>query len=187
MNEKKINTGAGVAGDEASKIALRLMKEGERGAVLLGAARLDFALERLLKGAMQPHVGGDDNLFDSDRPLATFSAKIALAYRLGLIEKPVEHALQMIRKVRNEFAHSFEDASLKESLHQNRLSKPYSDCRTNSLWDKLDTIFRQHSGTSDELREYICLVVVLVSFMEAITQIQEPLEPSLQVQIKSQQ
>ena len=50
----------------------------------------------------------------------TFSAKIALAYRLDLVDKPVEHALQMIRRVRNDFAHSFEDASLTEQRIRER-------------------------------------------------------------------
>lgn len=184
MNQEKLDTCGDVAAVEAQKIALRLLKEGERGAVLLGAARLDFALERLLKGAMHPHIGGDDNLFDSDRPLGTFSAKIALAYRLGLIEKPVEHALQMIRRVRNEFAHSFEDARLTESEHRNRLSRPYADARTNPLWSILEGIFKEHTETSAEVREYICLVVVLVSFMEAVTHMQTVLVPALQVRIK---
>ena len=83
-----------------------LMKEGERAAVVVGAARLELALEHLLKKVMQENPGGSDDLFDSDRNLGTFSAKIATAFRLGLIDLDIEHCLQLIRRIRNDFAHS---------------------------------------------------------------------------------
>lgn len=184
MTIKHVDIGVEAAADEARKIAIQLLKEGGRGAVLLGAARLDYALERLLKAVMHPHVGGDDNLFDPDRPLGTFSAKISLAYRLGLIEKPVENALQMIRKVRNDFAHSFGDTNLAEQTYQNRLATPYTNCRTNPLWDSLQPIFESNTTTPRELRDFICLVVILVSFMEAATHMQIPFKPTIQVRIK---
>ena len=68
--------------DETQALVLGLMKEGERAAVVVGAARLDLALEHMLKRVMRQHPGGQDNLFDPDRPLGTFSAKIGLAFRL---------------------------------------------------------------------------------------------------------
>ena len=170
------------AAAEATIIALQLIKEGGRGAVLLGAARLDLGLEKLLKAVMTSHIGGDDNLFDPDRPLGTFSAKISLAYRLSLIDKPVEHALQMIRKVRNEFAHSFGDATLVRQEHQNRLSKPYSEAKRNPLWEDLEkALSTREDALSKELRDYVCLVVVLVAFMEACSDMQQKFSPKLTV------
>src|SRR5437867_124895 len=80
----------------------QLVRESERAAVVLGAARLEAALEKALSLLMQPSANGQDTLFDSDRPLGTFSAKIILAHRLGLIDNDFEHALQMIRKTRND-------------------------------------------------------------------------------------
>jgi DNA-binding MltR family transcriptional regulator len=67
--------------------------------------------------------GGNDDLFDPDRPLGTFSAKITLAYRLGLVDDRVEKCLQLIRKIRNGFAHATTQVSLAESAHRNRLSE----------------------------------------------------------------
>ncbi len=171
--------------NEAGNITAQLLKEGGRGAVLLGAARLDLALEKLLKATMNPHTGGEDNLFDPDRPLGTFSAKIALCYRLGLIDKQVEHALQMIRKVRNDFAHSFEDASLADHAHRNRLSKPYSEACKGSLWTTIAPSFDEHPQIPKELREYICLVVILVSLMEASAHLLTTFDPAIQVKITS--
>lgn len=92
-----------------------------RSAVILGAARIDVGLERLLKRVMRYHPGGQDNLFGADRPLGSLSAKIALTHRLGLIEPDVEHGLQMIRKMRNDFAHSLETADLSDGPQRNRV------------------------------------------------------------------
>lgn len=173
------------AASEAGNITTQLIKEGGRGAVLLGAARLDLALEKLLKATMNPHTGGEDNLFEPDRPLGTFSAKIALCYRLGLIDKQVEHALQMIRKVRNDFAHSFEDASLADHAHRNRLSKPYSEARTGPLWATIAPSFDALPQIPKELREYICLVVILVSHTEACAHLLTTFNPAIQVKLTS--
>jgi len=41
-----------------------LVKEGERSLVIGGAARIDVALERLLKSITRHSPGGNDNLFD---------------------------------------------------------------------------------------------------------------------------
>jgi len=99
-----------------------LAYEGERSLVIGGAARIDVGLERLLKAVMSRGPRGkDDNLFDPDRPLGTFSAKIKLAYRLGLLDDDVEHALQLIRKIRNDFAHATTDIRLLECSHADRV------------------------------------------------------------------
>jgi hypothetical protein len=56
-----------------------LANEGERILVIGGAARLDVALEKLLKAVLepQPNPKGSDNLFDPDRPLGRFPLKSA--------------------------------------------------------------------------------------------------------------
>ena len=99
-----------------------LANEGERALVIGDSARIDVALERLLKAVTHPCPGGRDDLFDADRPLGTFSAKIAAAYRLGLLDHDVESALHMIRRMRNEFAHATTPVTLSESNHRDRLN-----------------------------------------------------------------
>ncbi len=46
-------------------------------------------------------------LFGRMAPLSTFSAKIELGYAVGLYSEPFHTNLNMIREVRNRFAHSF--------------------------------------------------------------------------------
>ena len=95
-----------LASDAARTIALQMLQERGRGAVLVGAARVDAALERLLQAVHLPPPGSTDPFFQPDRPLGSFGARITLAARLGLIEPLVEQALQTLRRVRNAFAHS---------------------------------------------------------------------------------
>src|ERR1700727_2523834 len=101
-------------GSEIGSLIGGLVLEGERALVVVGAARLDVALEELLKKVLRHHPGGSDNLFDPDRPLGTFSSKISLCYRMGLLDHDFERALNLVRKIRNDFAHSLGSPSLSE-------------------------------------------------------------------------
>ena len=68
---------------------------------------LNEALYDLLKIVLIPEKSKNDTLFDGPQaPLGTFSAKIEMAYRLQLIDKETKESINLIRKVRNEFAHN---------------------------------------------------------------------------------
>jgi hypothetical protein len=54
-------------GQEITRLVVGLVLEGQRALVIAGAARLDLALENVLKHSMRHHPGGSDNLFDPDR------------------------------------------------------------------------------------------------------------------------
>jgi DNA-binding MltR family transcriptional regulator len=77
------------------------------GVAIATAAILDNHLELALKAAMLPmSKRAYSELFDSFRPLSTFSAKIRMAYALRIVSKEVHGELEKIRKIRNVFAHS---------------------------------------------------------------------------------
>lgn len=84
-------------GRQVSAFIGKLASESERAAVVLGVARLDNALEKYLKSILKPSQGGSDPLFGMERPLDTFSSKINLAYRIGIIDEDFEHALHITR------------------------------------------------------------------------------------------
>ncbi len=90
----------------ARRIALQMLEERGRGAVLVGESRVDGSLERLLQAVLRPAPGATDTFYQPDRPLGSFGARITLAARLGVIDPLVEQALQTLRRVRNAFAHS---------------------------------------------------------------------------------
>ena len=173
-----------LASDAARTIALQMLQERGRGAVLVGAARVDAALERLLQAVLLPAPGSTDPFFQPDRPLGSFGARITLAARLGLIEPPVEQALQTLRRVHNTFAHSTTTATLTDPGHADRLAQAYAAARSNTLWQPLERILQEKVGADGSpldpaLRDYILLITILVAFLEAAAQQLSPQPPAV--------
>ena len=174
--------------ESARSIALQMLEERGRGAVLVGVARVDAALEVLLKAALAP-PSGSETLFLTDRPLGSFGARIALAQRLGLIDHQVERALHTLRRVRNAFAHSTAVASLGEASYQQPLGDCYLHARENPLWEPLERILDEQlqrnpsAGERREpdyfLRDYILMITILVAFLEAAAQQLRPIRPQV--------
>jgi len=118
----------------------QLKQESERGSVIVGSALISDALEDLLKAMMIKSINTDDELFNGAyAPLDNFSAKIDLAYRLGLIPLNLRKSLHHIRKLRNDFAHS--------SLQIN--------FKTQSVHDKIRTLF----DLNKELLDFIWHII----------------------------
>lgn len=111
-------------------IALQMLEERGLGVVLVGVARVDAALERLLQAVLLPTASRSDSLLQVDRPLGSFGARISLAHRLGLIETLVELSLHTLRRVRNAFAHSSDSAYLGDPAHAGRLAQAYQDAKS---------------------------------------------------------
>jgi hypothetical protein len=170
------------AAQAARTIALQMLEERGRGAVLVGVARVDAALEHLLQAVMSPANAKSDGLFLPERPLGSIGAKVALASRLGLIDASVERALNVLRKLRNAFAHSAESASLSEPVHSARLADVYAQARANPLWAPLEAVLTAQSPSPEApldpaLRDYILLITILVAFLEATAQQLTPFRP----------
>ena len=88
----------------------------DRSCVIVAAAYIDELLEYLLKNFLySPSSEKEDkDLFSGYGPLSSFSSKILLSYRLGLISNYEYKTLQIIRKIRNTFAHDISKESLLE-------------------------------------------------------------------------
>ena len=106
---------------ELLEFFVTLGMEGERSSVVLGAERINVALEALIKSSLQPSLNKTDALFTSDGALASFSRKIEMACRLGLIDLPFKQALDLVRKLRNDFAHAIKVESLQQDSHADRV------------------------------------------------------------------
>ena len=85
-----------------------IFKQTDRASALVSSALLEELLERLLLVFFMDYDKIKRDLFDGMASLSTMSAKINIAYYLGLIEQYVFEDLTLIRKIRNDFAHSFE-------------------------------------------------------------------------------
>jgi len=104
-----------------------LGEESDRGCVLSAAAYLENELGKLLKNVLVQDEKLYKALFEGYGPLASFSARIDLAYGLGLIPPNERRDLHLIRKIRNTFAHrtgevTFDDHDISSQcseLHHN--------------------------------------------------------------------
>jgi DNA-binding MltR family transcriptional regulator len=83
----------------------RLREETDRACAILGAAMLDARLESLFRSRL---IGQPDELLANGRPLGSFSVKIRLSHSLGWISDDACKDLNIVREVRNRFAHSFD-------------------------------------------------------------------------------
>jgi mannitol operon repressor len=86
-------------------------KESDRGAVLLAASILDEWLLEIIQSYLINDKVSKELLLGFSAPLGTFSAKTKAAYSLGLIEKNEYDEINIIRKIRNEFGHSWKGVS----------------------------------------------------------------------------
>lgn len=96
----------------------QLQKESPRAAVIIAGAYLDEQLRQIIicsfvnKSSIADDLVGTEKKID--RPLSSFSSRIKLAYCLGLINKQVYDDLEIIRRIRNRFAHKLHNYSWDE-------------------------------------------------------------------------
>lgn len=83
-----------------------LSEESNRGAVLVTASMLDDVLTKLLFARLVEGKSSAKLLNGFNAPLGTFSAKVAAARAIGLISEEWRRELDLLRAIRNEFAHS---------------------------------------------------------------------------------
>jgi DNA-binding MltR family transcriptional regulator len=90
-------------------VATEVEAESDRSAVILAVAEIDQALRDLLDSFVLPPSAASKKygftLFGQDEPAGTLSARIELAYRLGLIPAWCQRETHVLRRIRNEFAH----------------------------------------------------------------------------------
>jgi len=96
-----------------------LIQESDRGSVLMAAAFIEDKLGYLLEAFFVENEKVCRQLLKGNGALATFSSKIDLTFLLGLIPENIFNDLHLLRKIRNEFAHtasniSFETPSIKD-------------------------------------------------------------------------
>jgi hypothetical protein len=80
--------------------------------IVVGALVADQLFE-LLKRTLHEDSKVISDMFEGLGPLASFNAQINLAYLIGLVSERVFKDLHIIRKIRNDFAHSLSDGSFK--------------------------------------------------------------------------
>lgn len=89
-----------------------LANDSDRSKVIVGAAIIDELMERLLRKTLVQNSKLFEQAFESSNGfLGTFSSKIKACFLLGLISKELLDDIEIIRKIRNHFAHKIMNCS----------------------------------------------------------------------------
>jgi hypothetical protein len=101
---------------------------------------LENRVTEMLKFAMRRDAAIEKELFRGSGALGDFGVKIQLAYMLGLIAKETYSDLDILRRIRNDFAHnvkikSFDDESISNRIKSMHVYKILIDLRNRRPFD----------------------------------------------------
>lgn len=145
---------------EIVKFRQLLTNESDRGCVLVGASLIDLDLKNMISAHfVDAYLKDQKEFLEGQGPLATFSSRIKLSCFLGLISEDTYRDCNIIRKIRNEFAHKYEDISFQSpqiksrclSLSGRRVANP----------EELDSALRLHE--SDSRYKFMATVISILS------------------------
>jgi DNA-binding MltR family transcriptional regulator len=92
-------------------------RETDRGLAITSSAMLDHLLASLIeKFLVDDKKATKELLCNSMSPLGTFASRIAIAYSLGLISSNERNDLNIIREIRNKFAHKAVNISFETEI-----------------------------------------------------------------------
>jgi DNA-binding MltR family transcriptional regulator len=107
-----------------------LNPETDRGCGVAAAAFIDEELKVLLKSVLADEIKLVELAFSQSGPLATFSSRIDFRLLMGLLSRAAWRDLHIIRKVRNDFAHSAKPLSFEDNAIRSRCSELSFSIRT---------------------------------------------------------
>ena len=134
--------------EDYSDLSRELIGGTDRSSALIGCAMVDGALLAALNSRFvtMPEEDFEAIFFKADAPLGTFSARIKIAYGVGIYGKKVRDILDAIRRVRNVFAHSVRPLQFSQTLIEPELKR--------LMQTNLDSIgFDKAGHTLNPLRE----------------------------------
>ncbi|HEV7281994.1 MAG TPA: DUF4145 domain-containing protein [Pirellulaceae bacterium] len=135
-----------------------LESETDRGAALMAAAYLEDQLLRLALDVIVDENSLRKKLGDQNGPLGSFSARIDFAYALGLLPPKMHADLHLIRRIRNEFAHTMAPITFETSPNKERcfelfyVWKAEATPRARYIAACMAALARIHRGIADAKR-----------------------------------
>jgi hypothetical protein len=141
-----------------------------RPLVIIGASKVDALLLEVLRGFLLPKSSGpkdNDELLERDPgPLGTFSSRIKMCRRLGLIDPTFHSALEKLRSLRNASAHLvlFDDTKSPVREHFAEFKKSMTSRKSYSL---IKERYFQNAPLS-RIEEWQCLLLTVCALLEAV-------------------
>ncbi len=146
-----------------------LGEQAGRPLVIVGASKVDDLLFQILNVYLKPKYlkkNGQDELLEGDRPLATFSARIKICYRLGLIDKTLYLELERLRALRNQSAHSIAFDISKSPTREHIAELRKSVVKRNSFQLTKERYF--DNTFVSKMEELKCMLLTMCVLLEAI-------------------
>lgn len=118
--------------------------ESDRGAILIVSALVENIVEEHIKKLFLPQADSSDELLSNSTssPISTFSTKINLAYRLGLLSSNERIIFHQLRHLRNKCAHDIGQQNFNENHFRSRTQNIIH--RSQSTWDTIMGGFIQY-------------------------------------------
>jgi DNA-binding MltR family transcriptional regulator len=91
--------------EDVARLVDDLARETDRGCALLAAAFLDDVLDVLLRAAFVDAPEAVNKVMGTGRPLESFGSRTHLACCIGLLGNDIYEDLNLLREIRNDFAH----------------------------------------------------------------------------------
>jgi DNA-binding MltR family transcriptional regulator len=90
-----------------------IKQKNDRGVAILSHSFLDDRLRWLIEKKLISHLSNSERswLLSGNGPLASYKARLEVAYAFGLIPKLTRDELQILGSIRNKFAHDFRKKS----------------------------------------------------------------------------
>lgn len=142
--------------------------ETDRAAVVLGAAQLDMPLYQIIQLHLFPSNGSKDELLDGDSPLGTFSSKISLVFRLGLIDIYLVRVLHLIRKIRNSFAHEVGGCTLASGAHKDRVRELVAIFQSYEEFESLKNNISKNWSSDGPSRDFRVVLAIVSVRLERV-------------------
>lgn len=143
-----------------------IMEKSERIIVIICASKLDELLFHNLSTFLLKKLSSKDELLEGDQPLAVFSSRIKINYRLGLIDKSLFDLLEQVRAIRNKSAHnvSFDISKSPFKDHINNIRKGLEGRKSYILTKQ--RYF--NSEIKNSLKDLQCLLLSICVILQAV-------------------
>jgi len=101
--------------DKLNRFMSEIRKQGDQAMVLSLGTFLEDTLGRLLLAYFRSCKATKDLVEGFNAPLGTFGSRIKAVYAFGLVTEEQFQDMEILRKVRNQFAHNWEDISFERN------------------------------------------------------------------------
>jgi hypothetical protein len=152
-----------------------LAERNTRPLVIVGSSKISDLLHRILRAFLLPQIAkgkNQDELLEGDSPLATFSARIKMCRRLGLIDNTLYLALDRLRTLRNLSAHAISFDPTKSPSREH-----LSELKANIVGRASYQLTKQRyfdQADLETIEECQCLLLTLCVLLEAIRERTKP-------------